>query len=276
MHPRNPGIQLDEGELIWSKIPEFSMAFNGYSVVIPYVEHYLNAVMNKTKSDHCHDNPKLAEELSVFIKQETFHSRYHMRFNQRMFDAGYEGLKELIEDVVAELKELRETRSLAFNLAYCTGFESIATFDAKYLWTECDEYFEGAEPTGANLLLWHVAEEFEHRAVCHDAFMQVSGNYFTRIYGLLYAFIHIGGFFMKAEHLILEHHQKDMTEQERKASKKRSKKIFWRQLRYVAPRMLRIFLPWYNPAQVKVPKRVANALSFFDNSGPINNRVGFI
>jgi uncharacterized protein len=273
MHPRAPGIELNAGELIWSKIPEFAMAYNGYSVVIPYVEHYLNTVMTQARNEHCGDNPALAEELAVFIKQETYHARYHMRFNQRMLDAGYNGLKELIDLVVSDLKQLREKRSLAFNLAYCAGFESIATYDAKYIWTRCDRYFKDAEPTGANLLLWHVAEEFEHRAVCHDAFMQVSGNYFTRIHGLVYAFMHIGGYFMRAEKLILQHHWQEMTKAERKASEKRSRKLFWRQIRYVAPRMLKIFLPGYNPAKLKVPGRIQKGLEFFNNSDRIATRV---
>jgi uncharacterized protein len=272
MQARSPDIQPEQGELVWSKIPEFAMAYNGYSVVIPYVEHYLNKVMREVKDNHCADDPALASDLGVFIQQEAAHARTHMQFNKRMYDAGYEGLKPLVEQLVAELREQREKRSLAFNTAYCAGFESIATYDSRYLFEECDEYFEGADPHGANLLLWHVAEEFEHRAVCHNAFAAVSGNYFIRIYGLLYAFWHVGGTFMRAEQLILEHHFKNMTEEERRQSCARSKSLFWRQLRYVAPRMLRIFLPGYNPARLKLPPRMKAALEFFQSADPISQR----
>ncbi|MCK8683297.1 metal-dependent hydrolase [Pseudomonas umsongensis] len=273
MYVRAPDIQPDQGPLVWSKIPEFSMAYNGYSVVIPYVEYYLNSIMNDVRSKHCGNDAALKDTIGIFIKQEINHSRYHVRFNKRMFDAGFEGLQALVDKVVLDLKELRETRSLAFNAAYCTGFESIATFDAKYLYERCDEFFEGADPHGANLLLWHVAEEFEHRTVCHDALGAVTGNYFTRMHGLFYAFWHIGGAFMRAEAIVLAHYRKDMSAKERKASVRQSRLLFWRQLAYVAPRMLKILLPWYNPVNIQVPPRVKTALDFFRSQGPINNCV---
>lgn len=273
---RKPEIQLSDGELIWSRIPEFSLAYNGYSVVIPYVEFYLNSVMNEVKDGYCESKPALREDLNQFIKQEVQHARFHMRYNKRMFDLNIEGLPELVEEIQADLKKFRETKSLAFNVGYCAGFECIATFDSVYLYEECDDYFDGADPHGANLLLWHVAEEFEHRCVCHDAFRTVSGNYFTRIYALVYAFIHVGGAFMRSEELILAHYLKDKPESVRKASIKQSKKLFWRQIRYVAPRMLKIFLPGYNPARLRVPKRINAALDFFNRADPITKRVELV
>ncbi|MBP1688645.1 MAG: metal-dependent hydrolase, partial [Deltaproteobacteria bacterium] len=144
--------------------------------------------------------------------------------------------------------------------------------DSRYIHERCDAFFEGADPHGANLLLWHVAEEFEHRAVCHHAFQAVSGSYATRIHGLLYAFWHVGGAFLRAERLVLEQFGRDLTESERAVSVRRSKRLFWRQLTYVAPRMLRILLPWNDPAKLPVPARISAALDFFRSSGPIVNR----
>src|SRR5262249_2133059 len=222
------------------------------------------------------DKPELKQALDTFIKQETWHSKYHARFNDRLFEEGIEGLKPLVDRMVSELKTQRETRSLAFNAAYCAGFESIATYDAKYLCGECDEFFADADPHGANLLLWHVAEEFEHRAVCHDAFQAVSGNYFIRMRGLFYAFWHVGGAFVQAENLVLNHFISTLPPADQEQSHRRSSRLFWRQLRYLAPRMLRILLPWYNPASLPVPPRIQRALDSFRSTGPITTRVDFI
>lgn len=46
---------------------------------------------------------------------------------------------------------------------------------------------------------WHLAEEFEHRTVCSDVYHQLSGmnpvfTYFYRLYGYIFALIHLGGF----------------------------------------------------------------------------------
>jgi len=265
MHARKPGIQLDQGKLNWSKIPEFSIAYNGYSVVIPHVEHYLNKVMHEVRLNHCDDAPELKEDLNIFIKQEAMHAKYHMSYNKRIYDEGYEGLKPMIERLVSELEEMRQKRSLAFN----AGFESIATGDAQYLFLKCDKYFEDADPHGANLLLWHVAEEYEHRAVCWNAFYAVSKNYFMRLAGMLYAFWHVGGTFLESEKHILAHHRQHMTEKELKKSKLNTRYLFWRQMAYVGPRMLRLFLPTYNPENLKVPDRVHRALKFFDSSEPL-------
>lgn len=268
MHVRVPDIQPGEGPLVWSRVPEFALAYNGYSAVIPYVEYYLNGVMNQVRSEHCAQQPALRDMIGTFVKQEITHAQYHVRYNERLFALVPE-LKPLVDGVVADLKRQRETRSLAFNAAYCAGFESIATFDARYIHEECDAYFEGAHPGGANLLLWHVAEEFEHRAVCHDVFTAVSGNYFTRIHGLLYAFWHIGGAFVRAEEIVLKHHTRDMTDAQKKVSARQSKALFWRQIRYVAPRMLRILSPGYSPAKLRVPERIQSALDYFRSDTPI-------
>jgi uncharacterized protein len=260
---RNPDIQPGEGPLVWSRIPEFALMYNAFSVIIPYVEFYLNNVMQKVRADYCANDAALAEELDVFIKQETIHAKYHMRFNQRMFDQNIPGLKELIERTVAELKALRETRSLGFNTAYCAGFECIATFASRYLYEECDHFFAGCDPHGANLLLWHVGEEFEHRTTCHATVGAVSGNYFTRMHGLFYAFRHVGGAFMEAERLVLAHHNRDKSEAERNESQQRRDAIFRRKMRYLIPRMLQILLPGYNPARLKTPPRIRRGLEFF-------------
>lgn len=272
MYARSPRIELEEAALLWSKIPEFSMTYNGASVVIPYVEYYLNSIMNKVKAEHCSENPRLRVELTTFIKQELLHSQYHNRFNKHMFEVIPE-LRSVADRMTADLKTLRETRSLAFNTAYCVGFESIATYDSKFLYEACDDLFEDADPIGANLLLWHVAEEFEHRMVCHDAFRAVSGNYFVRIYATLYAFVHIGGAFLRAESIILNHFAKNLSPEERKASEQRSKKLFWRHMRYLIPRMLKVFVPGYNPAKLPVPARIQAALEFFQSTDRIRERV---
>lgn len=273
LHARTPGIRTGEGPLIWSKIPEFSMTYVGASAVIPYVEYYLNNVMHRVMSEHCGDKPVLKAELETFIEQENHHARYHHRFNKRLFEVIPE-LKAVAEEVTADLKVLFEKRSLAFNAAYCVGFESIATYDSIYLHERCDELLEGADPDGANLMLWHVAEEFEHRAVCHDAYRAVSGNYFLRVGVTLYAFWHIGGAFIRAESIILDHFANPMPEDERKKSIRRSKRLFRRHMMYLIPRIVKVFMPWHNPAKIPVPPRIQNALDYFQSDDRIRELVG--
>ena len=271
---RTPDIRPDEGPLIWSKVPEFAITYNGYSVVIPYVEHYLNSVINRVRKDRCSENADLAKELDIFVKQETTHAQYHSRFNKRVFDQNIAGLREVADRMVADLKRQRDRRSLAFNVAYCVGFESIATFSCLYIHEHCDRYFQGASPHGANLLLWHVAEEFEHRSVCHDALRQVSGNYFIRVGTLVYAFWHIWGAFKHSGDLVLGHYVQGLPPEARRSARRRYREVYRRQMLYVVPRMLRILVPYYHPAKIRVSPRIQAALATFQSADFRPDRLG--
>jgi predicted metal-dependent hydrolase len=266
---RKPAIATPNAHLDWSPVPEFAHIFNGSSVMIPYVEHYLNNVMRTVETGHCADDPALVREIGQFIRQEATHARYHLAFNKQMFEAGYEALKPLIAETVAELQVLREKRSLAFNIAYCAGFETTATFSAKYLMERCDSYFRDCDSYGANLLQWHVAEEFEHRATCHKAFQAVSGNYVIRIAGLAYSFWHIKRTFDRATRIVLAHYRAGMDAAERRGSIRKQKRLERRQMRYMLPRMIRLLSPFYDPQKLTVPPRIEAALAFYSRPDPI-------
>lgn len=126
--------------------PEFSLDYNDYSMVIPLVEYYLYSSMDKVRTAHGAHVPELKHVIDLPIKQEINHSRYYVRFNKHMYEAGFEGLQALVGEVTADLKRLRETRSLTFSVAYCAGFESIATYDAKYLYYGGDLSLQHSAP----------------------------------------------------------------------------------------------------------------------------------
>ncbi len=268
-----PDIATEDPHLAWSTVPEFAHIYNGASAVIPYVEHYLNHVMAMVRDGHCSDNSALAAELDQFIRQEATHARYHSLFNKRMFGAGYESLKAVIDRAVDDLQRMKARRSLAFNVAYCAGFETTATFSAKFLLERCFPLFKAGDAYGANLLQWHVAEEFEHRATCHAAFRQVSGNYLVRLAGLAYSFWHINMLFGRATAIVMAVHRADMTAAERRASVRVEKRLIRRQLAYMLPRMLRLLVPYYDPAGLAVPPRIAQALDYYRRNDPI--RISF-
>jgi uncharacterized protein len=268
MRVRTPKITLNAGPLLWSKTPEFAMTYVGASIVIPYVEFFLNSVMKQVAAEHGADHPQLKSDLAIFIKQEAAHAKYHHQFNRRVFDE-IPGLRAIADSMTADLKAMRDKHSIAFCAAYCAGFESIATYDAKYLYEHCDEFFADADPHGANLLLWHVAEEFEHRAVCLQAYRAVSGNYFRRVFGALYAFWHVGGAFLRAEKIVHEHFATGMSPCDREASWKRSKRLFRRHMRHLVPGILRVLVPGYDATKVAVPPKIDAALKFFESAESI-------
>jgi uncharacterized protein len=271
---RKPKLSGATDTVIWSRVPEFSLYWNGASAVIPYVEFYLNNVMNEVRTQYGPGNPKLNAELDLFIAQERNHALYHVAFNKRLYEAGFEALKPLIETITKELSTMRETRSLAFNAAYCAGFENAATFSSRYLLEECDADFAGADAAGANLFLWHVAEEFEHRSVCHDTLLAVSGSYFMRVAGVAYAFWHINHCFTRAADVIFKVYCNDMTATQRKVSAKIVKRIKRKQTLYTFPRILSLLSPFFDPAKIKPTQKIQAALEFFASDRPIEE--GFV
>jgi uncharacterized protein len=273
---RKPDIARENPDVNWSPVPEFAHIFNGASVIIPYVEHYLNNVMNEVRKKHCADDLALAREIDLFIRQEATHSRYHMAFNKLMFDSGYEGVQAVIARAVGDLKVMREKRSLAFNVAYCAGFETTATFSSLYLLDKCSDLLRGGDAYGANLLQWHVAEEFEHRTTCHRAFHAIGGSYAMRLAGFAYSFWHINVLFALAADIILTKYRTGMSPAEQKRSRRLVSQLKRRQLFAMLPGLMRLVLPGYDPARISVTTQIQCALDFFRDKEPITTNFADI
>lgn len=271
---RRPDILAGQISVIWSKEPEIALLFNAMSAVIPHVEHYLNSVIAEVRDLHTADDAVLRGALDAFIGQETEHSRIHMQFNRVLFDAGYADLRPLLKAIIEEYRALKKGRSLAFHTAYCAGFENAATFSAKYILGPGLKHFEGADASGANLILWHVAEEFEHRSVCHDAFRKVSGNYFLRIWGLFRAFSHVMYSFKRAFDVCYGVYTKDMSPLEKRLSHARLQKFLIAMFMYMGPSMLVLFVPFFHPSKVQAPDSEERALQYFSSGEALRENFG--
>lgn len=256
---RKPKFEVESAPLIWARIPEFAQYWNGASFTAPHIEPHLNILMQKCQKQLEGKDPELHQQIDTFVRQESAHYRLHLRFNNRMQAHGYD-LKPLEMQFKSELAHFMKNRSLAFNVAYCAGFENFTMYTAKYAYEAAIDLFEGADARGADLFLWHLAEEFEHRVVCHRAFAAISGNYFLRIYGLLYAFVHFGGWTKKFVAAVMDQYRRGMTPAERKASIAREKALTRRMNRYALPQLLAIFRPYYDPQKYLSPPNLHAAL----------------
>lgn len=258
---RVPDFDFTHSKTIWSTTPEFAHVCNGMSMAAPHVEPYLNKVMLRSMKKLGGDRTELKKEVTNFVQQELSHYRMHMRFNEKVYAEGYGDVKVLDAKFKAELRELLEKRSLEFNAAYCAGFETFTLYTAKFMFSKAGDYFEAADPGGSHLWLWHLAEEYEHRSVCHEVFKVLSGNYFTRIAGLFYAFWHIERFVGTAAQMMMAKHRESMSAEEHRQSIKREKAYKRRYALYFFPRLLRIMVPFYDPGKIDAPDSLRTALS---------------
>lgn len=260
---RWPKFDFDKADIIWSDNPECSMVWNAMSTSAPVVEPWLNRVMMAARKKLKPNDDVLKAEIDEFVRQESNHYRMHIEFNQQIQKLGYKIPEQDDENFAAELRDLLKNKSLEFNAAYCAGFENYTLFTSKFMFEEAGDLFIEGDLAGADLWLWHMAEEYEHRSVCHDVFAAVSGNYFMRLYGLVYSFIHLSGHVNKRTKAFLKQYREGMSEEELKVSVKREKAYNRRYLLYFVPRMLAILVPFYDPGKSKASPELSHALSRF-------------
>ena len=119
---RKVDIDFSHAKIDWCpKEPEYAQLLNGLSSGFPLLEPFLIKVVRKAKEQA----PEHMQQRSstCFIAQEGRHYKQHAKFNQLLYDAGYE-----LEPVMAKLQtgydKCLAKKSLKFNLGYCDGFET--------------------------------------------------------------------------------------------------------------------------------------------------------
>jgi uncharacterized protein len=151
------------------------------------VHHYLPTL----------NDPLLQRQVKGFFGQEGKHASTHEDFNNALEQQGFQ-LKGF----------LRFYRWLAFGVV-----ERLSPPALRLATTAASEHFtallaegtlrgspiqEHGHPVMKQLLLWHAAEEIEHKAVAFDVLQRVNPSYALRMGGLLVATLCLGGFWLAA------------------------------------------------------------------------------
>jgi predicted metal-dependent hydrolase len=216
---------------------------------MPYLEPFLIKTMRAARPQIT--DPALQADLDAYVRQEATHYKQHRLFNDEL--KARPGYREVIEAIEARLEreyaDMESRRSLDFNVGYAEGFECTALAVGQMLVAD-REYFFGHSQSGvASLVLWHFVEEIEHKNVTYDVFEHLDGNYFRRVYGVLFALTHIFGLVRGAYKALLQQDGLWRNWRSRIALATLLLRIF----RQLIPKVLRILLPGYNPRQVRDP-----------------------
>lgn len=194
----------EEGELVVRRIPfefpddleplwnpeqrEWSHMVNGASLTMPYLEPFLIATLrDATKEIQDED---VLEEARGFIGQEAQHYTTHRRYNELLKASGYPELAEVEERMQRGYERLRR-RSLAYRLAYASGFETMTLGVTHWLVNERTKLFGGSDTRIASFILWHFVEEAEHKRAAFDAYQAVDGRYWLRLVGIFVGSMHV-------------------------------------------------------------------------------------
>lgn len=144
--------------------PEFAAVANGVSMLMPHVEPYF---VRSTRAVIDDLDPDLAEQARWYMAQEMAHQRAHQEFNAALI-ADMAALGIVDRFIGRVCLWLGRTRSKQFNLAFASGSETIAYSIARWTHDHHHQVMASAEPASAELFMWHLAEEVEHKSVAFD------------------------------------------------------------------------------------------------------------
>jgi hypothetical protein len=247
MLARLPDIDFTAADGHWiPQAVEFAHRLNGGSLLLPFLEPYLIKVMRTARPRVAEVAPELLADLDVFNRQEANHYKVHAAYN-RVLREQYPGLEPFETEIRDDFRRFLDEESLAWNLAYCEGFESTGLVSSEFFLQQIDDVLVDADPAVTELWRWHLAEEFEHRNVCHDVLKALYPGWRRRLGGFRYCGRHLFGFTNRVREHLLEIDRERGRVRDDEATRRANESFMRRERRFQGPRIARVLLPWYTP-----------------------------
>lgn len=164
--------------------PLASHMVNGVNLLFPFGERlFIRSV--KHYLDDIRDDPDLLARVRAFFGQEGHHAREHERWFEVLEAQGYE-IREFLDRFERSLTRVVAAMPPALRLSVTAASEHFTAIMAE---AALGEGFieKTAHPTLAALLMWHAAEEIEHKSVAYDVLQKVAPSYAVRMLGLAIA-----------------------------------------------------------------------------------------
>lgn len=160
---------------------------NGVNLLFPAGERYfirsVNRYLPRIK------DPVLRDQIKMFFGQEGQHARSHESFFETLRAQGYDIDTFLKRYEKVMYQWIEKALPGRLNLAVTAASEHFTAILAENLLS--DQYVYTAHPALQKLLMWHAAEEIEHKSVAFDVLEKTSLNavtsYLVRITGLFLA-----------------------------------------------------------------------------------------
>src|SRR5436305_10902160 len=188
--PRDPEIDLSDVPRHWLADNAAATAIsNAINMLFPHgerffvrsVHHYLGEIKD----------PTLRAQVLAFFKQEGHHARHHDELNEVIRAHGFQ-IDDFLESYEKISRWIEARMPAKLNLAGTAAAEHYTAILADGAFSQ--GILDSLHPKMRELLSWHAAEEIEHKAVAFDVLRQIDPSYATRIAGLVYATVMLGGF----------------------------------------------------------------------------------
>jgi uncharacterized protein len=183
---REINFEVEQGAAgVWNpERPELSHALNAFQLALPYLEPYFIDAVKEASSRIT--NPNLKADIEAFCAQEANHSRQHRRYC-RYLRGRYPELERYEKAIQQSLVQSRREDPLEWRLAYTAGYEAITGQLARWFFRNVRDWPQSEHEPFTALMLWHAAEEIEHRHVAFDVLQAVNPSYGLRARGFLAA-----------------------------------------------------------------------------------------
>jgi predicted metal-dependent hydrolase len=205
----------------------------------------------------------LIRDIDLFNHQEANHYRLHARYNE-VLRVHYPGLEPFEAEIKADFDRFLREKSLAWNLAYCEGFECTGLVGAEFFFGPAEPFLRSADPATRDLWAWHLAEEFEHRSVCHDVLRALYPGTLRRLRGYIDFLTHLQAWGDRVARYL---RSVDAARGTLPADVDAKNRAFERaRRRFMIPRQLRILSPFYDPAPRRASPALTAALAAYDTA----------
>lgn len=114
---------------------------------------------------------ELARQIDAFVRQEAYHTREHVAFNNQVKDAGYDiaAIETRLRDNLAETRQQHPVAQLLITVS----LEHFTAIFAHQMLKD-PRVFAAASDEARSMWTWHAIEEVEHKAVAFDTYMHVA------------------------------------------------------------------------------------------------------
>lgn len=172
IQPRKFNMVLpDDLTVYWyNNNPLITSFFEALSVLLPDGERFLIATLREAQTQI--SNGQLKQEISGFIGQEAHHSQAHRMFNSAYQRFGVD-LPSMEIDFKNKVIEPLAKLTLAEKLAFGAAIEHFTAIFGEHVLRNQVALANVPDVLSA-FIVWHAAEELEHKSVVFDAFQVIS------------------------------------------------------------------------------------------------------
>lgn len=156
--------------------PLLTHVANVFNILLPPGERWFCRSFREALPQ-VHDD-LLRDQVKAFIGQESIHGRSHHRYCDHLQDQGIPVL-DLMAKAEARFTGPGDKVPVEARVWMISGIEVYTAMLGRYVYET--DVFADADPVMRDLLLWHLAEEIEHKSVAFDLAQHLAPSYRKRV-----------------------------------------------------------------------------------------------